>query len=102
MQKTIDVLRVAHMIEIFLLFFRILDKIKYGMLVKIVESINLFVYVGAILWALDFVRNIYLINTKDTEIQQGVLWILIEIAVFFLHILSGVVFLFFMQMKGIL
>ena len=54
--KTVEYLRWSHFIQIMLSFFRIFDKIKYGMLIKIFETINLFVYVGAILWALDHVR----------------------------------------------
>lgn len=73
---------------------RIFDKIKYGMLHKIFETINLFVYIGAMLVALDHVRQIGVINENDTAIQHGILWILIEIDVFFLYILSAMVILF--------
>lgn len=62
----------------------------------------MFIYIGAILWALDHVRYTAIINAKDTAIQHDILWILMEITVFFLHIFSAIVFLFYEQMRGYL
>lgn len=60
----------------------------------------MFVLMGAILYTTDFLGQIYAIANHESKTQDTVLWLGLEILIFYLQIYSVVIYFFYLQCKN--
>lgn len=103
--KVINQFRLAHSIDIFFAIIMFLFSApkhfhKYRFTFRVFDTIKLFVYMGAILYAIFFEQK-YLTKIKnDPWEEQASMWIIVELLVFFGQVLCSVFFLIGMQIRG--
>lgn len=102
---TINYLRVAHGIEIFVAILKIIGHspelfAKHRFTLRVFDTIKLFVYLGSILYAIFHEQKVMNQKNDDLWYKRAELWILLELLVFFGQVLCSVFYLFGLQIKG--
>ena len=106
--KTVNLLRVAHAIDWFFAILKFLGSSpqaysKHCFTYKILDTIKMVFYLGAILYAIFHETHIdtnEILETGGFWIRHAEVWIRIELIVFFMQILCSSLYLFIVQIRG--
>ena len=110
---TINMLRIAHGLDLFFAIIQFLGSAphyyhKHRFTYRVLDTLKLFLYLGAVMYAIFHEQQYAAIKFVDTSPSQDFLawyekaewWILIELLVFFGQVLCSVFYLLGMQIKG--
>ena len=76
-------------------------KLGSGLVQKFINVIMMFFYVGSILYTMDYLSLISNVTSTHNMNQDLVLWLTIEITVFFAQIYSAMIYLLWMQIRHV-
>ena len=98
--RCLILLRWAHFLKIVALLLNIGDKLDFGLIIKFVDILHVFFYVGCVIYTMDYLGLIRSVNSENLQ-EDIVLWLTIEIGMFFYQVYSASMYLFYKQVKGI-
>ena len=105
--SAVQYLRIAHGVDVFFAIIQFLGSspntyVKHVFTYKVMDSLKMFGYLGAILFAVyhECQITVAALSDEDFWIRHAEVWIRIELVVFFVQILCSSVFLIYMQIKG--
>ena len=103
--KVINLFRLAHSVNVFFAIIMFLLSApkhfhKYRFTFRVFDTTKLFVYMGAILYAIFFEQKTLAKTKNDPWEVQASMWIIVELLVFFGQVFCSVFFLIGMQIRG--
>ena len=71
------------------------DELDFGLIMKVVDIMTMFQYIGSILYALDFLAVVHMVSDREVLNEHIVQWLFIEVRLLLYMIITAAVFLMY-------